>query len=141
MMAERLVELANNAQRARLHANGTLHMLAANVDELLAEIERLKAIKIVVEATPKQWSTAQAPTMEALIASVSQMQTEKENGELRAALAPFAAYAEALGEPWTGRERLHVLYCEPANASRVSPTVADCRRARELLVTKPEAKQ
>jgi hypothetical protein len=62
--------------------------------------------------------------------------------ELREGLKPFAEYAEALGEPWTGDERLHVLNCEPMQAGRKSPKVSDCRRAAELLAkTEPTQQQ
>jgi hypothetical protein len=63
-----------------------------------------------------------------------QLHLEREaNAALRAGLKPFAEYAEALGAPFTGDERIHVLNCEPMQAGRKSPTVGHCRRAAELL--------
>lgn len=70
---------------------------AFTLGKLEAEIAELKAIKVAVQTTPKQWSTALAPTMEALVASVGQVKTQSESERLLQAIEILT------------RERAHLL--------------------------------
>lgn len=123
----------------------------AEVVRLTAERDELLATKVAFQATPKQWSTAQAPTMEALVASAWQVATEQkyakllaERDALRAGLAPFAEYA---GIVWGGAHEHNPIgdACPPAvllttedqwKSAKPLPTIGDCRRAAALLAGK-----
>jgi hypothetical protein len=65
---------------------------------LRAELEEYRAMKIAVEQTPKQWSTAQAPTLEALAATAQQITTAEENKKLRAQVEGLAERVAAQSE-------------------------------------------
>lgn len=57
-------------------------LVAENV-RLTARVAELEAMKLAFEQTPKQWSTAQAPTVEAVVATARQISTAEENKRLR----------------------------------------------------------
>ena len=56
------------------------------VRELEAEVAELRTPKIAVQETPKQWSTAQAPTLESIAATARQITTAEENKKLHEAI-------------------------------------------------------
>jgi hypothetical protein len=85
----------NNAAFAA-EARAVLPSLLDEVERLRAENAELRSFKFVVQETPKQWSTAMAPTMEAVAESVRQVRTQAENEKLRKRVAELEAAAKGL---------------------------------------------
>lgn len=64
-----------------------LPLLADRLEAAERENAELKVVKVAAETTPKQWSTAQAPTLEAIVATARQITTAQENKHLRQAIS------------------------------------------------------
>lgn len=62
-------------------------LLLSYARRLLAVYKELKLVKLAFEETPKQWSTAHAPTLEALAQTFELFKLREENERLRAELA------------------------------------------------------
>lgn len=109
-------------------------LMIAVVEKARAELAELMALKIAYQETPKQWSTAMAPTLESIVATARQISTAEENARLREqnerlreALNPFADARLLPGSPPDGW--LTGWLDEHDGMLRVS----DCLRAAEVL--------
>lgn len=79
-------------------------------------------MKITVEKTPKQWSTAQAPTLEALLCTARGLRAQSENESLRKRIAELEAKVAEQDEKLLGadhRQRLTDHYGEGAYMPRM----------------------
>lgn len=121
--------------------------LAERLAEAEAGWDELRQMKLAFEQTPKQWSTAQAPTMEAVVATARQIETEEKNRNLSERLASvtaelkqifaFAGHVKmgrTVGEVCNGVIRAHDEICELKESNRtLSATVERLtQRVREL---------
>jgi hypothetical protein len=69
-----------DAEKALPNAVGAMVEL---FNETAREMTEMRQMKFAVEQTPKQWSTAQAPTMDAIANTFRGIQAETENERLR----------------------------------------------------------
>lgn len=79
----------------------------ARAKELAEEVAELRACKFAVEQTPKQWSTAQAPTLEAVANTARGVMAEQRAKLLADALGRVLVKVGVLnGLPMTGPDLL-----------------------------------
>lgn len=81
--------------------------------EVFRDLAELRTVKIAVQETPKQWSTAQAPTLEAIAATALQMTTAQKNKQLREENEKLRADLAAAAERIAAQSELLSRKAEP----------------------------